>query len=276
MSESTGIEIGVGTTIVSLALVALGVAAYTGRLSGASGFITPFMFAIANFIPFGLIVFGFIADMIGQEFRYSISSIVGVISIFINKAVGLIADMFFKTPSDTGLSSAVDTGKMWCFIPGLEALESKSLPMNFTVMGSVMTYYLIFGLLNRNMSMNTSLISALFIFPIVQGLAFYTGGCSQWYSGGVIGNIIAWILGLALGAIAYAIVNATNPSRSPFGYHWGTGDTNAASGWQGTKKGPVGGPPTTGGKCTAADTDDNNAFVCEAYKNGVLVTEKIA
>ena len=273
MSETTGIGIGVVTTLSVLALLGFGVAAFTGRLSGASGFITPFLFAIANFIPFGLIVFGFIADMIGQEFRYSIASIVGIISIFINNGVGRIADMFFKTPSDTGLSSVVDTGKMWCFIPGLEGLESKSLPMNFTVMGSVMTYYLIFGLLNRNMSMNTSLISAFFIFPIVQGLAFYTGGCSQWYSGGALGNIIAWILGIALGGIAYSIVNAADPSRSPFAFVWKgdsvTPNNSPASGWQSSA-------PRSGGKCTAADTDDNNAFVCEAYKNGVLVTEKIS
>jgi len=31
----------------------------------------------------------------------------------------------------------------------------------------------------------------------------------------------------------------------------------------------------TGGKCAVANTDDDNAFVCEAYKNGQLVTESI-
>jgi hypothetical protein len=270
MSESEGIGIGVGLTLSILTVAGLGIAAYTGRLSGIKDLLSPFMFALANFIPFGLITFGFIADMIGQEFRYSIASIIGIISIIFGK----VADLFFNKVSSTGLSSVVDTGHMWCFIPGLEGLESKSLPMNFMVMGSVMTYYLIFGILNRNINVNASLLSAFFIFPIVQGLAFYLGGCSQWYSGGVLGNILSWIIGISLGGISYAIVNAVNPSRSPFGYNW---SSQPSSGYRSSAPNPgVGGPPPTGAKCSAADTDDNNAFVCEAYKNGVLVTEKIS
>jgi hypothetical protein len=278
MSESTGIGIGVGVgVVVTIGILVTAGAIYTGKVSEVSAFITPFMFAIANFIPFGLIVFGFIADMIGQEFRFSIASMFGILSIILNKiAFGPLANLYFKAPPDAGLPAISDTGHIWCFIPGLEALESKSLPMNFTVMGTIMMYYLIFALTNRDISMNGSLIASFLIFPIVQGLAFYGGGCSQWYSSGPLGNAIAWVIGIILGATAYGIVNAVDPSRSPFGYHWGSGDTNAAAGWQGTRKAPVGGAPPTGAKCTAADTDDNNAFVCEAYKNGVLVTEKIS
>jgi len=277
MSEATGIEIGVGSTLGLLFVIGIGVAGYTGNLSGAKDMLSPFMFALANFIPFGLITFGFIADIVGQEFRYSIASIIGIVSIILNKFVfGRIADLFFLTPSSTELSSVVDTGHMWCFIPGLEGLESKSLPMNFIVMGSIMTYYLIFGTLNRSSASNISLIASFLIFPIIQGLAFYLGGCNQWYSSGILGNFISWGVGIMLGAIGYAIVNAVDPAKSPFNYNW-TGSTAASSGYRSSAPNPgVGGVPPTGAKCSAADTDDNNAFVCEAYKNGVLVTEKIS
>jgi hypothetical protein len=277
MSEVTGVGIGIGASFGVIAFLGLGYAFYTGNLSGAGGFIKPFLFALANFIPFGLITFGFIADMIGQEFRYSIPSIMAMCAIILNRIVGLFGEARLSIASTT--SGVGQENNMWCFVPGLEALESKLLPMNFVVMGSILTYYLIFGSLNRNINQNYSLIAAMGLFPLLQGLAFYMGDCNKYYAWGLSGNFFALLFGVVIGAISYGIVNATDPSRSPFGYSWtgsGSVQNNApASGYQGAQRPPGLGAPSSGAKCSAADTTDDNAFVCEAYKNGVLVTEKI-
>jgi hypothetical protein len=273
MSEAKGIGEGIGYTIAVLAALGAGAIVYNGSASGGNAmqYIGPFAYALTNFTPFGLIMFGFIADIFGQEYRFSIPSIMAIISVIINRLIALSEPWFGLTPR---LSNSDSGSGAWCFVPGMEALESRLLPMNFIIMGSILTYYLISATQARELSANTSMIIAWFLIPILQGLAFYLGGCTQWYAWGMLGTIGAFILGIIIGASTYAVIRSNNSVKLPFGY--GVAG-NSSSGYQSTPPvtSPLGGPKS-GAKCSAADTDDNNAFVCEAYKNGVLVTEKIA
>jgi hypothetical protein len=267
--EAKGAGIAVGSIAGLGLLIAAGYGIYNGNLGVLKNFLGPFAFALANFIPLGLITFGFIADTLGQEFRFSIPSIMAICAVILNKIIALMAEPYL-VKATTGASS---TGDMWCFVPGLEILESKLFPMNFIVMGSILTYYLIYALLNRNTSINISLIVAFLLFPAIQFIAFYLGGCMQYYALGAWGNIGSWLIGIGIGGATYAIVNALDPSKQPFIRANYSGPVPAAPSAYGSSN-PVT-TPQTGAKCSAADTNDDNAFVCEAYKNGVLVTEKI-
>ena len=277
MSEATGIEIGVGATIAVLFLVGAGVAVYRNQ-GPVTASLATFFFAVTNFIPLTLVVFGFIADMIGQEFRYSVGSIVGLVSIVINALLKVpLESLLGVTPA---LASAADSGTAWCMIPGLELFENRVTPMNFVSSSAVLTYYLIFATQNRPFSQNGSIIALCILVPIIEAATFYLGGCNAYYPAGWAGKLGAIVMGSAIGASSYGVVSSVYPSLSPFGYGLRNPVNPPAAGWQGAREpgasAPSGiGGPQTGAKCSAANTDDDNAYVCEAYKNGVLVTEKI-
>jgi hypothetical protein len=266
-------------TIVSVLFV---IAAGIGiRSAGTEGMISvgkAFVFAITNFIPFGLITFGFIADMIGQEYRYSVGSILGIAVIIVNKLLASILEPSFGLPPLTS-TGTTDSGGGWCMIPGLESLENRVTPMNFVSSTAILTYYLIFAAQNRPLSQNASIITISVLIPAAQFLSFWLSGCSAYYAQGAVGKFIAIILGIAAGAITYGVISSTFPQSAPFGYGLKNPVNPSSAGWQ--SSGPVAPPPgiggpQTGAKCSPANTDDDNAYVCEAYKNGVLVTEKIS
>lgn len=270
-------EIATITIVAVLFVIAAGVGI---RFAGTEGMISvgkSFVFAITNFIPFGLITFGFIADMIGQEYRYSIGSILGIAVIIVNSFLARLVEPAFGLPPVTSTGTS-DSGGGWCMIPGLEHLENRVTPMNFVSSAAILTYYLIFAAQNRPLSQNTSIIMISVLIPAAQFLSFWLSGCSAYYAQGSIGKFLAIVLGIAAGAITYWVISSTFPQSAPFGYGLKNPVTPSA-GWQ--SSGPVAPPPgiggpQTGAKCSAANTDDDNAYVCEAYKNGVLVTEKIS
>lgn len=271
-----GAGIGVVSVVGFVVLSAVAYQAFNGNLSGVVEVISPFIYALANFIPFGLIMFGFIADVFGQEYRFSIPSIMAVMAVLLNRLISL-AETF------AGLPPRTETGEsgsgVWCFIPGMEGLESRLFPMNFVIMGSILTYYLISAGQARSQSSNISMYVAFFLIPILQASAFYLGGCSQWYAWGALGLFGAWVLGIMIGASTYGVIRSTNSVKLPFGYgavaNSTSGDQSGAAPLTAPSGSPLG-APQTGAKCSAANTDDDNAYVCEAYKNGVLVTEKIS
>ena len=274
MSEATGIGIGIGGTIGALLLLGAGVAAYRNQ-GPVTASLATFFFAITNFIPLTLVVFGFIADLIGQEFRYSIASIVGLCAIALNAVLKFpLESMFSVSPA---VATTADSGTAWCMIPGLEIFENRVTPMNFVSSTAILTYYLIFAAQNRPLNENASIITLFCLVPIIQLATFNFGGCDAYYPTGWVGKLVAIVMGVAIGATSYGVVSSSFPASSPFGYGIKNPVNAPAAGWQGAREPTSGiGGPKTGAKCSAANTDDDNAYVCEAYKNGVLVTEKIS
>jgi len=267
----------VGVILTTLVVVALVVVAGYGYFvygygSGVWVGISAFLFAVVNFIPFGLITFGFVADMIGQDFRYSIASLFGLLSVAMNWVFGLPFGH-----SSWATTGPEQPGTGWCMIPGLEGLENRVTPMNFVSSTAIMIYYLIFAALNRNTSQNISIYSMFPLILVLQVITFYVGSCDQYYPAGWAGKLGAIVLGVIFGSTGYGLVSSLYPASSPFGYGIKNPVNPSASGWQGAREPTPGiGGPQTGAKCSAANTDDDNAYVCEAYKNGVLVTEKIS
>jgi len=261
------------STLLGIALFAgLGVALYNPETRIAiMGTLGAFFFAIVNFIPFGFITFGFIADIIGQDFRYSIASIVGLIAIVVNFFIALM----------TGKSVVWEAqgqerpGPAWCMIPGLEKFENKRMPMSIVSSWSILTYYLIFALTNRDLSSNVSILSSIGLLSITQLATFYGSDCSMFYEDSSTWRILSLLLGIGIGASGWGVVSSLYPSQAPFPNtkeHMLSGP-----GWDGSVQSPVFQKltPRTGAQCSKDHSEEGDEFVCEAYKNGQLVTEKI-
>ena len=280
------------SSVLGLALAGgLGYALYnpTTRAALSSTF-GAFFFAIVNFIPFGFITFGFIADIIGQDFRYSIASIVGLIAIVVNFFIALA----------TGKSVVWEAvgqerpGPAWCMIPGLEKFENKRMPMSIVSAWSILTYYMIFALTKRDLSANISILSSIGLLSLTQLATFYGSDCSMFYEDSSTWRILSLLLGIGIGASGWAVVNTFYPSQTPFMDVRGSGSKYSGLGnkdnFVGTREHMLSGPgwdgsvqsptfqklvPRTGAQCSKDQSEEGDEFICEAYKNGQLVTEKI-
>jgi hypothetical protein len=250
-----------------------------------------FFFAVVNFIPFGFITFGFIADIIGQDFRYSIASIVGLIAIAVNFFVALA--MGKTVMWDPVLPER--PGIAWCMIPGLEKFENKRMPMSIVSAWSILTYYMIFALTKRDLSANYSILASIGLLSITQLATFYGSDCSMFYEDSSTWRILSLVLGIGIGASGWAVVSTFYEWLSPFmdvrgsgskysglgnrGEEFVSGREHMLSGpgWDGSKQSTVFQKlvPRTGAQCSKDQSEEGDEFVCEAYKNGQLVTEKI-
>lgn len=283
----------VGVILITLIVVAIvGAGGYSyvmyGYGAGVWVGIYAFLFAVLNFIPFGLITFGFIADMIGQDFRYSIASLFGLLSIAMNWVIGMF----------TGHSSFISGGTEqpgtgWCMIPGLEGFENRAMPMNLVSSATILTYYLIWAITQRDSAQNFSIYISTAVLLIIQIGLFYSSGCSQYYVDSAGWRAGALVQGALWGAIGYGIIKATAWWLTPFQNTMGQGNTNtgmgnregftsehmlSGPGWDGSAQSTVFQKlvPRTGAQCSKDQSQEGDEFVCEAYKNGKLVTESIS
>jgi len=278
------------TAIIGFLLVAAGIyVSYTsGYSSGVWVGVGAFIFAVVNFIPFGLITFGFIADMIGQDFRYSIASLFGLLSIAMNWVAGL----YFGHSSFTS-QGPEQPGSGWCMIPGLEGFENRAMPMNLVASATVLTYYLIWASVNRDLSQNVSLYISTAVLLIIQTGLFYASDCSKYYVDSSAFRFGALLQGVLWGALGFLLIKNVAWWLTPFmdvrGSNFsglGNKDTFVGErehmlsgpGWNGSTQSPVFQKlvPRTGAQCSKDQSEEGDEFVCEAYKNGKLVTESIS
>jgi hypothetical protein len=274
------VEISTGGTIAIGIFAALGIAATLlflwakGSDSGLGyaimGGIRGFFFAIANFIPLGFMLFGIIADIINQEFRNTISTILGMIAVILNN----LASRLF-TIGNVPMAGGAVPDQVWCTIPGLNALESRALPMTITSTWAIMMYYITFAAAKRPASQNISLGVGLGGLSLIQIMTFAMVGCKDYFipiGGTYVWNVVgAIVLGTVIGTGAYGVVNNLYPAYAPLGFvvspTTGGGLLSVTNPMASTSS-------KTGGSCSAIEGED--AMVCEAYKNGQLVTESLA
>lgn len=239
------------------------------RFAGVGSILATLFFALINFIPFGLITFGAIADLIGQELRYSIGSLVGMIAIILNFLLpGRVS------PSGTEASDVM----AWCTIPGMENLENTYLPMNIVSSSAIMTYYTIFASTIRSPGQNLSIWIGFAVIYLLQLISFYGGGCSKYYQSGFIWKFVSLVWGALIGMFGWLTVSKAFPAYAPFlnTQMGGATQSNYGSSSRPPMSPGVGGAPPSGAKCSQDNSEDGDEFVCEAYKNGVLVTEEIS
>ena len=277
------VEISTGSTVaISLlagigGLALLGFAWTKGQDSGigygiAEGFRGIF-FAIANFIPLGFMLFGMIADVINQEFRNTIATILGMIAVVLNNLVSRML-----TTGSVPMAGGAVPDQVWCTIPGLNALESRAFPMTITTTWAIMMYYITFAAAKRPASQNISLGVGLGGLSLIQILTFMFVGCKDYFipvGGSYLFNVLgAIVLGTTIGTTAYGVVNNFYPAYAPIGFAPPTANPGLLDA---TARNPMAGTSSkTGGSCSAVEGGEEDAMVCEAYKNGQLVTDTLA
>ena len=273
------------TLVVAIIIGALGYVGYTNVNSiSILSSLKVFFFALTNFIPFGLITFGVIADLIGQELRYLLGSVVGFLAIVLNFLIA----KFMGWGVDANSVSEASNVMAWCMIPGLESLESKLLPMNIVSSSAIMTYYLGFAASVRSPQQNISIGIAFPLLFILQLVAFYSGGCQQYYLGGIGSKVGALVFGSIIGISGWAVVSQLFPSKAPFikgvttieSFLVGDGYTLprsiTVSNSNSNSKSNSNGTTPTEEKCSQDSQDGGDQYVAEVYKNGVLVTDQIS
>lgn len=169
-----------------------------------------------------------------------------------------------------------------CFVPGFEFLESRYLPQGIVLPSAVFMYILSdFVAAKRPADRNIGLSVLPVVIVLFQAFVLWGQGCLKEYYfskrfpggwGAVLTVVLAWALGMLAGYVSFTIVNATSPqslpSRAP--EHFETGKTTITPGVKSSvtekDKGKVekSFPP-----------NDEDQFVCDAYRNGELVTSTI-
>ena len=202
-----------------------------------------------------------------------------------------------------------------CTVPGFESLESIFAPQSFVIIWTLFFYFLtVMKQENKGQSIS-GLLGLTTSALLVQGMFISSNKClkPEYYAGGslvtpllfpiVLGGIVGSLFGWQAPAIIKAIGQIPSPSCAPGTANYGgiccppaqhnsngtcvdhcpagtisvghiclTPDEvqSGRGGGLGSVLPPVG-DPTSG-----SSSSDDNQFVCEAYKNGELITSTIA
>jgi len=173
-----------------------------------------------------------------------------------------------------------------CFVPGFEFLESRYLPQGIVLPSAVFMYILAdFVDAKRPADKNIGLALLPIVVVMFQAFILWSQGCLKDYYftkrfpggwGAVLTVLLAWALGMLAGYISFTIVNAAAPQNLP---------SRAPERFENVKT-----TITPGVKSSAAEKDrsggkekveksfppsDEDQFVCDAYRNGELITSTI-
>lgn len=227
--------------------------------------------AFMVYLPMALLSFGFISDLFAQQYNMSAGSLVGIVGILLNAGLG----MFLKTRTTTTggaetdifpsvsdlpppppiptISTSLDE---ICKIPGLDI--GGYFPPSMLLTSSILMFYLN-GIWANNPT-HSYLASVFTVLFIGLQTWFVYSKCKDAFS--LVKIMGGLFIGLVIGTVGYWINSAIFPSNTP-------GTIGPSTKSYGSSA------PTPGvGTCSAPNSQDQ--FVCEAYKNGELITSTIA
>jgi hypothetical protein len=286
MSWSAGLGIGVAVGVVGVLAFAGTGSMLISRLGSptASTLMAPFylfFFSIASFVPFGMLMYGFISDMFNQEFRNSFVSLMALGGIAVSWLLGLAFSRNQQLDLSPMNSNASLAESGWCTLPGLEAFESPIFPMSFVSSSTIIFFYLLSGFIIRGGGWfpNQSLVIGSLITLTMQVMSFYAGGCRESYFplfGSTVNNLLGAILfGCIIGGLSFLLVSGPLPQYQPFqGFKPGVVPGTTPSNGKGYgSTGPASEPNSA---TCSADPGDDNAYVATLYKNGQEVTANLA
>jgi len=245
------------------------------------------------YIPIALGMFGFFADAVNGKYHYTPTSLTAIFGMGINKLLGSrVAGLVGSVGSyviNRGRAVApapiapvaepeipIDVnpfaggqrgGAVPCTLPGFEWLENTIAPQGLVVSMTVL-FYILFEMVDTSQTSNIPAIGGVtLIVFLLQSFAYVRNGCLVGYDYGKWSLIIALAMSAVFAGVSYEIVKVINKALSSTSVPAGTTPTAKPS-----EEISVG--QFTGEK--SAPTDPNDQFVCEAYKDGELITSMIA
>jgi hypothetical protein len=224
------------------------------------------------YIPNAVVLFGFIVDAINQEFRYSIASLIGILSVFVNFAVSFPLKMAF--PVSKG-GSKMRGGFIGCTVPGFESIESQFSPQGIVLPTAIFMYLIMDFGTKRSASSNIGIGIIFPAFLLIQYAVMRSSGCfdKYYWSDSFLTVLTAFIVGTTFGISAWGIVKTFFPSHLPSGAGTPSSAPSSPSGSLAPILPPGGSSNPNVGTCSAPN--DQDQFVCDAYKNGQKITSTL-
>lgn len=278
MDATTGALIGVSATLGVLILLSVLRIVYLGfGPAYEAGPMTKniFNFNLLNwfrilyyFLPYGLFLFGIIYDGLIRKIKFFPAGFVGLINVYLNSLISY------------GISKTSSEDSDVCGIPGMSKWGSSIAPQNIVFTTTILSY--IASYITASQSDSTYSGAAWggvgIVFLIQLGM-YYNNECySSKPSGGWLFSFLGSITpplyalfgGLLVGGLAgYGFSNLQGDSS---GVGLESEQKQVLTSGKGPAMAPTSGTPGAG-KCSSTSNDDQ--FVCEAYKNGELVTSTI-
>ena len=247
--------------------------------------------------PIAIFAFGFIYDIVTQSFGASIPSLVGLTAGIVNKLIQVLGVRFggftdaaaaayraAAVAASSAAGTATDAvaaaapaaagpvrppnpfaggfkmyGGVWeeaCNISGMSLLDGGFTPASLVLMTTILGHYMIMGWA-KNPYKSIAPSVTLAVLWIVHGYVIFNN-CPQ-YDLLKIGMGI--LLGFGFAGVSYSLTLLT-PSSSLNSPAMGSPIVSSS--------GPLG---STSGTC--APPNDNDQFVCDAYKNGQKITSTL-
>lgn len=266
-----------------------------GGVWGFASKAIPNLFGYINilvlYVPLSILLAGFIPDIISQKFKYSVVSIAGLIGVFLNRIISSVVMYFIGEPSKlqaaitrlgTDPAMLKDVNVIFakyrnaysgCSVPGFEFFESALVPQSLVLLSTMYTFLMLDILVSDKTKSVSGLTFSYLLLIAFQTYFNSTNGCfdpgffvygdSPIIRGaGMLASL--FLISLVAAGIGYGI-KSTLPADS-------------VGGIQGTKS-LLGGivAPSNSGMIATKDVgiSDQDQFVCDAYKNGELVTSTI-
>lgn len=221
--------------------------------------------SLLKYFPNSIVLFGVITDVIHQEFRYTIASLIGICSIFLSWGLGKLIGMF---------TFATDLPPGGCTVPGFEWFESTFSPQGIVLPVAVFFYILCDIWNTRGFSESGGTIGLVSLLIVAHVGLLYSNNCfGGYYFSAWLTILSGLVVGIVSGSIGWGVVKNLYPSKLPSASST-VPDTPPSQSPYATSggKNPLASPSV--GTCSAANDDDQ--MVCEAYKNGELVTNSIS
>lgn len=217
------------------------------------------------FLPYGLFLFGVIYDGLIRKIKFFPAGFIGLGAVYLNSMASKLAGL-----------NTIDTDI--CGIPGMGGWGSDIAPQSIVFVSAVLSYIATYVSVKPSGSDPMSYVSAWIGVAVVwalQAVMFNLSGClvpGRWVGGS---NIIAMFVVPFMGLIIGGTIGSLSGGLIAQYVDGGSGISSDQK-QSLTSSGPAMGSTSAtpgAGKCSATDSDDQ--FVCEAYKNGELVTSTI-
>jgi hypothetical protein len=220
------------TNLVAVVLTALFTIIATSvsvpKTSGGPASLGALVTDTALFLPHALILFGILADMFTAEGVYSIPSLVGILSIFLNRVIDLAwvgLSALINKVKNVAEAGGVTTTPMrggsvsnytGCYVQGFESemFKSRFSSQTLVVTITIMSYYIFDLLMNKGILMASIPIFVGVILVVMQMSSMSSGGCFQ-ENGTLVTALTSLANGLIIGGGAYGIMEAFYPNRLP-------------------------------------------------------------
>lgn len=188
------------------------------------------------YMPHIVLLFGVLGDMFTYDGVWSIPSLVGVLSIFLNYLMQYfwkgIQELWGATqkvasvgsvaaPGSAPVGGAVLPGSFYtkydgCSVQGFEGFATEFAPQTLVITATVFCYY-IFDIVRNRGWMNglASILGFASVFILQFGVLKMSGGCGDGTWSGMSQAAMALFEGIVFGGSAYGIVQTYYPERLP-------------------------------------------------------------